>query len=105
MKRIVLMVIIVLALLVMPVIANQAPPVEVIRLAIDTPLMVSAIENDCLALKIEQAVLEKMSYDSNTHLSENLLRRIFYKTAKMTSNGAIMALRGEWLDNIGYKSL
>lgn len=101
MHKIVFIVIALLALLALPVIANQAPPCIGFGLAVESPMAV-AIDTDCLALEIEQAVLEKALSDSNTRLSENLTHTFYWQNLK--SNGDAMATRRIWLDNIGYRA-
>lgn len=101
MKHIVLMVIL-LVLLAMPVITHQVQPVAVNGLAVESPPEV-AIGTDCLALKVEQAVFEKVLKDSNPHLSEKLTQWIVY--GQDSESAADIWRRGEWLDNIGCNSL
>lgn len=68
MKKLVLYAMLVVALLVTATVsANQVLPVEALNeLAVDSPILVTAIETDCLALKVEQSHYGKILIDTNT---------------------------------------
>lgn len=101
MHKILFIVIALLALLAIPVIANQAPPCIGFGLAVESPTVV-AIDTYCLDLKIEQAVLTKAFLDSNTRLSENLTRWTFYNRKDCELIGGGFGVQGVWTGNIGY---
>ena len=63
MKKVFLTLVMLVALVAITLTINQARPVEAFGLAIESPYAVVAIETDCLALKTEQAVLEKADID------------------------------------------
>lgn len=101
MKKVMVLMIACIVLLAMPVIANQAQPVEMCNeLAVDSSPPVIAIETYCIVLKDEQLNIGEALIDTNT-LSGMQTQNTLYEIEAIAGTATTFA--GIFAVNIGFQ--